>query len=66
MSALNWEESEQLKQLERRLERRPRLGEYLQLQNHRSKPRLRVFLHATWYVLLVAAVVSIIYYLLVI
>ena len=64
--ALNREESEQLKQFERRLEGRLGLGERLRLQYNSSKLELRVLLHATWYVLLAAAVVSTIYHLLVI
>ena len=64
--ALNGEESEQLEQFERPLERRPRAGELLRQWSNRSKPRLKVLLHATWYVLLAAAAVSTIYDLLVI
>ena len=64
--AWNSEDTEQLKQFERRLQQRPGLGEHLRLQNNRSKPELRVLVHATWYVLLAAAVVSTIYHLLVI
>jgi hypothetical protein len=56
--ALNSEDTEQLKQFERRLQRRPGLGEHLGLRNNSSKPwLLRAFVHATWYVLLAAAVV---------
>src|SRR5919112_3868456 len=64
--ALNREDTEQLKHFERRLQRRPGLGEHLRRQSNRSKPRLRALVHATWYVLLAAAVVSTIYHLLVI
>ena len=63
---MNREDTEQLKQFERQLERRPGLGEHLGLRNNSSKPLLRTFVHATWYVLLAAAVVSTIYHLLVI
>jgi hypothetical protein len=64
--ALNREESEQLQQFERRLERRLGLGKRLRLRYNSSKLELRVLVHATWYVLLAAAVVSTIYHLLVI
>jgi hypothetical protein len=65
--ALNSEDTEQLKQFQRRLEGRPGLGEHLRLQNNSSKPwLLRAFVPATWYVLLAAAAVSTIYHLLVI
>jgi hypothetical protein len=64
--ALNSEDTEQLKQFQRRLERRPGLGAHLRLRNNSSRPWLRAFVHATWYVLLAAAVVSTIYHLLVI
>lgn len=63
---MNREESEQLKQFERRLERRLGLGERLRLRYNSGKPELRVLVNATWYVLLAAAVVSAIYHLLVI
>ena len=63
---MNREDTEQLKQFERRLQRRLRLGERLRLLYNSSKPELRVFVHATWFVLLAAAVVSTIYHLLVI
>ena len=63
---MNREESEQLKQFERRLERRLGLGERLRIRYNSSKPELRLLLYATWYVLLAAAVVSTIYHLLVI
>ena len=62
---MNREDTEQLKHFERRLQRRPGLGEHLRRQNNRNKPRLKVLVHATCYVLLAAAVVSIIYHLLV-
>ena len=58
------EESEQLKHFEKRLERHLGLGEHLRLLYISSKPELRVLVYATWYVLLAAAVVSTIYYLL--
>ena len=64
--ALNREESEQLKQFERRLERRLGLKERLRLLYNSSKLELRILVYATWYVLLAAAVVSTIYHLLVI
>lgn len=63
---MNREESEQLKQFERRLQRRLGLGERVRLWYNSSKPELRVLVHATWYVLLAAAVVSTIYHVLVI
>jgi hypothetical protein len=63
---LNREDTEQLEQFERRLQRRPGLEAHLRLQNNRCKPWLRGLVHATWYVLLAAAVVSTIYHLLVI
>jgi hypothetical protein len=64
--ALNSEDAERLEQFERRIQRRPGLGKHWRRQNNRSKLRLRVLVHATWYVLLAAAGVSTIYYLLVI
>jgi hypothetical protein len=63
---LNSEDTEQLKNFERRLQRRPGLEAHLRRQNNRTKPWLKVLVHATWYVLLAAAVVSTIYHLLVI
>jgi hypothetical protein len=63
---LNSEDTEQLKQFERRLERRLGLGKRLRLRCNSSKPELRILVYATWYVLLAAAVVSTIYHLLVI
>ena len=63
---MNREDSEELKQFERRLDRRLGLKKRLRLRYNRSKPELRVLVHATWYVLLAAAVVSTIYHLLVI
>ena len=63
---MNRADSEQLKQFERRLEGRLGLGERLRLRYNSSKLELRILLHATWYVLLAAAVVSTIYHLLVI
>ena len=63
---MNSEDAERLEQFERRLQRRLGLGERLRLLYNSSKPELRVFVHATWFVLLAAAVVSTIYHLLVI
>jgi hypothetical protein len=63
---LNREDTEQLKQFERRLQRRLGLREHLRLLYNGSKPEFRVLVHATWFVLLAAAVVSTIYHLLVI
>ena len=60
---MNREDTEQLKQFERRLQRRLGLGERLRLLYNSSKPELRVLVYATWFVLLEAAVVSTIYYL---